>query len=138
MESATQKTALSKSIQAEEKKVKAKITAPVVKKPLPEKTKQTQSRVTVKAPKKPVPKKNTEKQVSREKIIRDSFTMPVEDYKLLSELKKKCLSKGIVVKKSELLRAGLKSLSQMNQTSLKKILSELSEIKTGRPPKSAK
>jgi hypothetical protein len=135
MESASQKTALSNSVQAEEQKVKAKRTVSIAKKPLSGKTQQVKSRVNLKVSKRPLSAKKVVKQVSREKIVRDSFTMPVEDYKLLSELKKTCLSKGIEVKKSELLRAGLRSLAQMNLTTLKKQLSELSEIKTGRPPK---
>ena len=135
MESAAQKLAVSKSIQAEEKKVTAKKTVSITKKQLPKKTKPAKSRVTVTPTKKPLATKGQAKKVSREKIIRDSFTMPVDDYNILSELKKKCLSKGIEVKKSELLRAGLKSLTQMNISTLKKQLSGLSEIKTGRPPK---
>ena len=138
METPTQKLALSKSVQAEEQKVKSKRTTPIARKPVSGKAPQTKSRASLTVPKKTPAIKKEAKHVSREKIIRDSFTMPVEDYKLLAELKKLCLSKGIAVKKSELLRAGLKSLAQMNLTTLKKQLSELSEIKTGRPPKSSK
>ncbi len=135
MESATQKLALSKSIQAEEKKVKAKRPASIIKKSSPGKTKQSLSRQTLKVIKKNPVSKNEKNHVGRELIVRDSFTMPVEDYKLLSELKEKCFAKGIEIKKSELLRAGLKSLAQMNLATLKKQLSALAEIKTGRPPK---
>ena len=95
MESAAQKLALSKSIQEEAKKVKAKKTVSITKKSLPIKSKQTKSHNTEKVLKKPLQSKKIEKQVNREKIVRDSFTMPVEDYKLLSELKKRCLSRGI-------------------------------------------
>jgi hypothetical protein len=64
--------------------------------------------------------------------------MPENDYNILAEIKKKCLSNGIAVKKSELLRAGLKSLGEMNLAALKKQLSKLDEIKIGRPAKAAK
>ncbi len=138
MEPATQKLALSKSIQAEDKKVKAKQTVSIAKKPQPGKTKQTKSPVTVKVLKKPQQAKKVEKSIKRELIVRDSFTMPQDDYNLISDLKKKCLSNGIDVKKSELLRAGIKALAKMSMTNLKKQLSELSEIKTGRPPKQSK
>jgi hypothetical protein len=135
MESASQKLALSKSIQAEEKVVIAKRTASIAKKAPTEKAKQSKSGVAVKVLKKPQPAIKAVKEVNRAKIVRDSFTMPQDEYKLLSELKKKCLSQGIDVKKSELLRAGLKSLAKLNLATLKKQLSALPQIKTGRPSK---
>jgi hypothetical protein len=39
------------------------------------------------------------------------------------------------VKKSELLRAGLQSLSKLNAVQLKRTISGLEKIKTGRPKK---
>lgn len=66
----------------------------------------------------PVIQADTEKQHKKEKpkkvkMIRDSLTMPENEYTLLSELKKKCLETGVHVKKSELLRAGLINLSRL-------------------------
>jgi len=83
------------------------------------------------------PKKDVKKQ-AKQKVIRDSFTMPENEYRVLSEIKKKCLAGGIDVKKSELLRAGLQSLADMSQAALKKQLSKLVEIKIGRPAKPSK
>ena len=68
-------------------------------------------------------------------MIRDSFTMPESDYAKLSELKKKCLEAGVHVKKSELMRAGLLSLSQLADAALLKTIEQVEVIKTGRPAK---
>jgi len=137
MEDTTLKTALSKSIRAEEKKV-------MVKKPpvTPKKTAHSPSRGKPTSAAKPVKKsaapKKIEKQSHKQKNVRDSFSMPENEYKVLSEIKKKCLANGIEVKKSELLRAGLKSLGEMSLVTLKKQLAKLDAIKVGRPAKSEK
>ncbi len=69
------------------------------------------------------------------KMIRDSFTMPEADYAQLAELKKKCLKAGIHAKKSELLRAGLLSLSTLSDSALLKAVEQVEKLKTGRPAK---
>jgi hypothetical protein len=68
-------------------------------------------------------------------MVRDSFTMPENDYAQLAELKKKCLQAGVHVKKSELLRAGLKLLSGLPGAALLKAVEQVEKIKTGRPAK---
>ena len=69
------------------------------------------------------------------KMVRDSFTMPETDYSQLAELKKKCLQSGVHVKKSELLRVGLLSLSRMSDSALLKAVAQVEKLKTGRPAK---
>ena len=69
------------------------------------------------------------------KMVRDSFTMPENDYAQLAELKKKCLQAGVHVKKSELLLAGLLSLSKLPDAALIKAVEEVEKLKTGRPAK---
>jgi hypothetical protein len=81
----------------------------------------------VKPPKEEKPKKA--------KMVRDSFTMPENDYSKIGELKKRCLQAGVHVKKSELLRAGLIGLSALPDAALVKAVEQLERIKTGRPPK---
>ncbi|MDP2155227.1 MAG: hypothetical protein Q8J61_04445 [Sulfuricella sp.] len=66
-------------------------------------------------------------------MVRDSFTMPENDYAQLAELKKKCLQAGVHVKKSELLRAGLLSLSKLPDAALIKAVERVEKLKTGRP-----
>jgi hypothetical protein len=67
------------------------------------------------------------------KVIRDSFTFPEEDYLKISELKKTCLTAGINVKKSEILRAGLHLLSQLTLDELKDAVEKVEKVQTGRP-----
>ena len=73
-------------------------------------------------PQQSVKAKTKEKKV---KVVRDSFSMPQDDYALISELKKKMVESGLKVKKSELLRAGLRLLDKSNAAQLKRTLSAL-------------
>jgi hypothetical protein len=73
----------------------------------------------------------------KEKVVRDSFTMPKSDYERIAVLKQKCLDAGVSVKKSELLRAGLLLLDSAPTTEgLLAAISAVETVKTGRPAKS--
>jgi len=87
-----------------------------------------------KATPKSVQKKHAKKE-NKKKVVRDSFTMPHSEYLKIAEIKAVCLKARMHVKKSEVLRAGLKALAKLNATQLKRALSELEKIKTGRPKK---
>jgi hypothetical protein len=69
------------------------------------------------------------------KLVRDSFTIPKPEHRRIGELKKRCLQAGLSVKKSELLRAGLLALSEMDAGALESLLDRVEKIKTGRPKK---
>lgn len=69
------------------------------------------------------------------KVVRDSFTMPQDEYLKIAEIKETCLEAGLPVKKSEVLRAGLKALAALTPAQLKRALAGLEKIKTGRPKK---
>jgi hypothetical protein len=69
------------------------------------------------------------------KVVRDSFTMPQSEYRKIAEIKAICLDAKMHVKKSEVLRAGLKLLAELNAVQLKRTLNSLEKIKTGRPKK---
>jgi hypothetical protein len=69
-----------------------------------------------------------------ERVIRDSFTMPALDYSLISKIKDRCLKKGIVANKSEIVRAGLAILDGFSDTALADLLKKLPKVKTGRRP----
>ena len=71
----------------------------------------------------------------KKKVVRDSFTMPQNEYAKIAEIKAICLKSKMHVKKSEVLRAGLKALSGLNAAQLKQTLGSLEKIKTGRPHK---
>lgn len=80
----------------------------------------------------------TEKKPKKEhkvKVVRDSFTMPQSEYQKITEIKESCLKAGLQVKKSEVLRAGLKALVELNAAQLKRAFGGLEKIKTGRPQK---
>jgi len=74
--------------------------------------------------------------VKRETVVRDTFTMPREDYEKLAELKQRCLDAGFAVKKSELVRAGLLLLASESTKRLLAAVKAVEPVKTGRPPKS--
>jgi hypothetical protein len=85
---------------------------------------------------KPEKKQKKEKKADNKiKVVRDSFTMPQSDYELIAELKQKALKAGLHVKKSELLRASLQTFSKLSVAQLKRAISGLEKIKTGRPKK---
>jgi hypothetical protein len=69
----------------------------------------------------------------KQKTIRDSFNMPADDYALIATLKKRALSAAKEVKKSELLRAGLKVLATMSTEAFANAINAVPAIKTGRP-----
>lgn len=69
------------------------------------------------------------------KMERDSFTMPKDEYAQIALLKRRLEGLGRPVKKSELLRAGLKLLSAMDDVALTAALADIPAIKTGRPKK---
>ena len=73
------------------------------------------------------------KKVGKVKVVRDSVTMPLEDYERIGALKHKCLAIGIAIKKSELLRAGLITLQRLSDEDLKRVIALVDKIKTGRP-----
>ena len=80
-------------------------------------------------------KKTNGKAENRKKVVRDSFTMPQNDYAKIAELKQVCLKAGVHVKKSELLRAGLHALGKLSAMQLKQTIAQMEQIKTGRPKK---
>lgn len=71
---------------------------------------------------------------ARPRLVRDSFTMPEQEYAVLGAVKQACLKAGFEVKKSELLRIGVALLGQLDMASLRAVLGSLPQLKTGRPP----
>lgn len=82
-----------------------------------------------------LPEASPDKKPKKAKVIRDSFTMPEEDYRKLAELKDRCLAGGQKVKKSELLRAGLALLGSLPAKRLLAAVASVESVKTGRPAK---
>lgn len=84
---------------------------------------------------KPVPAPKAEKSVKakKPKLVRDSFTIPKTEYVVLDELKQRATQLARPIKKSELLRAGIKALAAMSDTGFLAALDQVPAIKTGRP-----
>lgn len=76
------------------------------------------------------------KRIKKEKVVRDSFTMPKSDYDKIAALKQKCLAAGVSVKRSEILRAGLLLLESATPKRLLEVVSAVEQVKTGRPARS--
>lgn len=70
------------------------------------------------------------------KMVRDSMTMPKAEYAVLDTLKLRAVKLGHPVKKTELLRAGIKALNAMSDTVFLVALKAVPSLKTGRPSKS--
>lgn len=68
-----------------------------------------------------------------DKVIRDSFTIPGDEYELISRIKRRCMKAGISANKSEVLRAGLTALDAMPDRELARLFQNLTRVKTGRP-----
>lgn len=67
------------------------------------------------------------------KLVRDSFTIPKNEYLALDSLKIRALQLGVATKKSELLRAGLMALAALGDGDYKAALAAVPTLKTGRP-----
>jgi hypothetical protein len=77
----------------------------------------------------------TDAKVKKPKLVRDSFTIPKNEYLQIDSLKQRTALLGAPAKKSELLRAGIQLLSTLTDAQLRKALSQIPTVKTGRPGK---
>lgn len=125
--------------------VSAPVTKDAVAKPTP-KTAVKATKAPVKAAAKaPAPKKVTAKKSAskpatekaikpkKPKLVRDSFTIPKAEYGVLAELRQRASQLARPVKKSELLRAGIKVLASLSGAAFLTALNQVPTIKTGRP-----
>lgn len=69
------------------------------------------------------------------KLVRDSFTMPKDEYAALDALKLRAAKLARPAKKSEVLRAGVKALTALSDAAFLAALEVVPAIKTGRPKK---
>lgn len=108
----------------------------VAAKPVPRTTSKA-AKPTAKSPAKAQPKVAapvTEKP-RKPKLVRDSFTIPKNEYAAIDALKQRAAQAGHTAKKSELLRAGLMVLGAMTAPAFLAALQAVPPIKTGRPAK---
>lgn len=72
------------------------------------------------------------------KMVRDSFTIPKPEYDVLDVLKLRAAKLGNPVKKTELIRAGVKAIAALSDAAFKQALLAVPSLKTGRPAKAKK
>lgn len=123
---AVAKKVVRKSVQAKKPKSAAS-KATEKTKPVKE-TKQTKQKLTK-------PKTSKADKPKKPKLVRDSFTMPEQEYALLGQVKKTCHAGGLDIKKSELLRIGVAQLAAMGIKKLKAAQAALTPLRAGRPKK---
>lgn len=69
---------------------------------------------------------------NRVTVIRDTFSMPGADYKLIESLRTQAARQGHIHTKSEVIRAGLLVLSAMSPVDLVEALDKVKRVKPGR------
>lgn len=145
---ATGKAAPTKTTTASTAATKKTVTAkPAVKKTPAAKTKAPAAAPTVKpaakpaktspvakaaAPVAPAPKADKPRKL---KMVRDSLSMPKDEYEVIALLKLRAGKLGHAAKKTEILRAGLKAVAALPNAAFLAALQAVPSIKTGRPAK---
>lgn len=81
----------------------------------------------------PAPAQVDAVKAKKPKLVRDSYTIPKNEYEAIATLKARALKQGLAIKKSELLRAGLMTLAFMSDAAFAKALTDVPTLKTGRP-----
>ena len=81
----------------------------------------------------PAPQPVKPAKAHKPKLVRDSFTMPKDEYQVIDALKRRALGLERQVRKSELLRAGIQALAAMSDRAFLKAVNEVPTLKTGRP-----
>lgn len=65
------------------------------------------------------------------KVMRANFSMPYADYELMNRLRERCSRYGVILTRSEILRAGLHALDQLAATQLLAVIRSLERLKPG-------
>lgn len=69
----------------------------------------------------------------KNKLVRDSFTIPKKEYAALQQLKERAAALKRPARKSEVLRAGISALGAMSDEAFLAVLASVPSLKTGRP-----
>ncbi|PIF91371.1 hypothetical protein CLU86_2294 [Acidovorax sp. 62] len=141
MNTAQETTPVATAAEKEPTKATKAVATPAKKAPAsPTKAKAEKAKVAAAPKAKAVPSKASlikEAKAKKPKLVRDSFTIPKDEYLVIENLKQRALGLSHPVKKSELLRAGLKLLAGLSDATLRTALQAVPSIKTGRPTKEA-
>ena len=132
----TAKPAAAKPVTA--KPAAKKAAAPAAKKPLAKPAVKTAVKAIAKPAAKPakpaVAKPAKEKKI---KMVRDSISIPKAEYTVLEEMKLRAAKLSLPIKKTELIRAGIKALAALPDAAFLSAVRAVPSLKTGRPAKSA-
>jgi hypothetical protein len=79
--------------------------------------------------------KTSDSESDNPKLVRDTFSMPDTDYQLIAEILERLPALTARSTKSEIVRAGLKVLHNMDDKDLSRVLTQVQRLKTGRPTK---
>ncbi|QDL54339.1 hypothetical protein EXZ61_09270 [Rhodoferax aquaticus] len=71
-------------------------------------------------------------------MVRDSLTIPKLEYAVLETLKDRATKLASPVKKTELIRAGIKAIAAMTDAAFLAAIKAVPSLKTGRPAKATK
>jgi len=123
------KTVAKKVVAKQATAKKATVKKPVAKKVSAKQPSVANARKALPAVANPAPK------AKKVKLVRDSFTMPGNEYQVLQDIKKAALKAGIELKKSELLRIGIGMLKSLTVAQLDKSRAALTKLSAGRPKK---
>jgi hypothetical protein len=73
--------------------------------------------------------------VVHKKMIRKTFTMPEEIFDLINKIKDRSLDYRIVLSDSEIIRLGIQTLGELDETSFLKKVKEIPRVPLGKPKK---
>ena len=127
--------AFGKTIQAEEKKVKSNKQVDEDRFDKADEFLELKSIPKQQEPEQPKQEKQQKQQKQQKRVVRDSFTLPTDDYELITTIRERCLDSRVTINKSEVSRAGLHALNEMSNPELLAVVDSLTKIKTGRPGK---
>lgn len=66
-------------------------------------------------------------------VIRENFSFPPSDSELIDALRKRAGRGGVLLNRSELLRAALSALHRLSDAEIAAVAAQVPKIKTGRP-----
>ena len=72
-----------------------------------------------------------EQQASAPKVVRDTFSMPEDDFQLLEKLRSRARKMDLDTNKSELVRAGLRLLAGLDDARLEGLIRNVDKLKPG-------
>ena len=129
------KASVSGTVQTKSASAEASPRKAAAKKPTPVKSSTRKTAAKLPLSKTPAIPKLAEKSVKakKAKLVRDSFTIPKMEFSVLEELKQRAAKLARPVKKSELIRAGIKALAALSNAAFLTALNQVPTIKTGRP-----